>query len=71
MRTTPTSLDYSNIAVYDGSTITATTAISLDQTSPMFGGLLVTVASGLTQFRPYSLLSNNTISAYLGFNAEL
>jgi hypothetical protein len=71
MRTTPTSLDYSNIAVYDGSTITATTAIALDQTSPMFGALLVTVASGLTQFRPYSLLSNNTLSAYLGFNAEL
>jgi hypothetical protein len=71
MRTTPTSLDYSNIAVYDGSTVTATTAIALDQTSPMFGGLLVTVASGLTQFRPYSLLSNNTTSAYLGFSAEL
>jgi hypothetical protein len=71
MRTTPTSLDYSNIAVYDGSTVTATTAIGLDQTSPMFGALLVSVASGLTQFRPYSLLSNNTTSAYLGFSAEL
>jgi hypothetical protein len=71
MRTTPTSLDYSNIGVYDGSTVTATTAIALDQTSPMFGALLITVASGLTQFRPYSLLSNNTTSAYLGFSAEL
>ena len=71
MRTTPTSLDYSNIAVYDGSTVTATTAIALDQTSPMFGALLVSVASGLTQFRPYSLLSNNTTNAYLGFSAEL
>jgi hypothetical protein len=71
MRTTPSTLDYASIAVYDGSFVTATTAIALDQTSPMFGALLVSVASGLTQFRPYSLLSNNTTSAYLGFSAEL
>jgi hypothetical protein len=30
-----------------------------------------TVASGLTQFRPYRILAENAQYGYVGFNAEL
>jgi hypothetical protein len=71
MRTTPSStLDAANLGIYDGTTITPGTA-TVNWASQDTVALDFTVSSGLTQFRPYILLNNNSSSAYLGFTAEL
>lgn len=59
------------IGVFDGVTITNTTAISISTTNTMLNELNATVASGLTQFRPYIMLANNDSTAYIGLSAEL
>jgi hypothetical protein len=73
MRTSPTSVDFSTLILYDGvTTYTCTTcAIDTSQTSPKVQSLIPEVASGLTQYRPYILMANNSTSAYIGFSAEL
>jgi hypothetical protein len=72
MRTTPTSLDYSTLILYDTSATPAvTSAAHSAYTTASVMGIDFTVASGLTQYRPYQLLSSNSTSAYLGASAEL
>jgi hypothetical protein len=71
MRATPTSIDFSTLGLSDGVTLTAATNVTADILSPVASSLLVTVASGLTQFRAYKFLSNNSASAYFGLSAEL
>jgi len=71
MRVAPLSVEYSTLCLFDGVTITAVTGVSLTYNNRGLGALDVTTGGGLTQFRPYFLLSNNSTSAYLGFNAEL
>lgn len=71
MRVGPTSIDYATLALTDGSTAPAVTVITIGQTGK--NGLLLTVnvASGLTTNRYFALTSNNSLSGYLGFSAEL
>ena len=73
MRTAPTlGTDFANLCIYDGTTATAVTNLTIDTgTSKDLVRLAATVASGGTQFRPYELLSNNSTSAYVGISAEL
>jgi hypothetical protein len=73
MRTSPTSVDSSAIAVYDNATVTATTSVAIETngTSPNAVNLALNVASGLTQYRPYAAIGNNSGSAYIGASAEL
>ena len=75
MRVPATSVDFSTLALYDGVTATAVTGLSINvgsvKASPSKIFAEPTVASGLTQYRPYSLLTNNSTSGYLGFSAEL
>lgn len=71
LRTNPSSIDYSLLSAFDGATVTAITSASLQYTNRNSGIIQYSVASGLTQWRPYLLLSNNSTSAYIGFNAEL
>ena len=72
MRTQPT-VSGSTVAVIDGVTVFAATAIgtSVDQMNTKVGFISITVASGLTQFRPYKLSANNSTSASVIFSAEL
>jgi len=72
MRTTPTSLDYSTLILYDsvGTSVVTSAAHSVYTTASVMG-VDFTVASGLTQYRPYQLLSNDSTSAHLGASAEL
>jgi hypothetical protein len=72
MRTTPSSIDYSTLALIDATNVFAVSAASMNsgQNSVIQAALNVTT-SGLTTYRFYSLLTNNSTSAYLGFNAEL
>jgi hypothetical protein len=71
MRTAPTTLDSSTLGLYDGVTVTAVTSVSNAFYNCNVGGLQASVASGLTQYRPYSLIVNNSATGYLGFSAEL
>ena len=71
MRVTPTVPDFSTLASYDGANILPISSPAIhSQSSPNVVSLDTTV-SGATQFRPYSIISNNSTSAYLGFSAEL
>jgi hypothetical protein len=71
MRVIPTAIDFSTLALYDGVTLTAATNAAINTQSRNIGTLNITVASGLTQFRPYELIANNSTSSFLGFTAEL
>jgi len=80
MRTVPT-IDNSSASAFrvtDGNTSTAATGIGQQNGTATFAGVSnqgsvinVTVASGLTQYRPYFLGANNAAGTYLGFSAEL
>jgi hypothetical protein len=72
MRIAATSLEYSTLILWDGSgTNTTVTSAALGEVNLQRLRLTIGVASGLTQYRPYSLLANNSTSAYVGFSAEL
>jgi hypothetical protein len=73
MRTAPTSVEYAApLAVYDSITPTAITALPLNSASTSTIIYVdATVASGLTQFRPYSIIANGSTSSYIGWSAEL
>jgi hypothetical protein len=70
-RTVPNSLDYSNIQVYDGVTVTTITSATLNADSTALGTVIgCGVASGLTSTRGYQIVgSANT--GYIGIGAEL
>lgn len=71
MRTAPTSTEYSTLALYDGVTIYAVTGILINGAGTNSAAVIATVASGLTQYRPYQLITNNSTSGYLRLPAEL
>lgn len=72
MRVAPTSTDFSTLAVYDGVTLTAATNFIIQNGSGKQTALTrTTVASGLTTYRPYFVVSNASFSGYIGFSAEL
>jgi hypothetical protein len=71
MRTNPSAIDYSTVATYDGVAITAVTALTIGFASPTGQFLFATVSSGLTQYRSYQLIAQNSSSAYIGLSAEL
>jgi hypothetical protein len=71
LRATPSSIDSANLALFDGVNINASTLTVSQYPSKVAGNVNITVASGLTQYRPVILLANNSTSAYIGFNAEL
>ena len=69
LRVVPTSIEYSTLVVYDGSSFTVTSMTALESTVNGVQ-LYPVVASGLTQFRASYLMANSA-SAYVGFNSEL
>jgi hypothetical protein len=73
MRVTPTSLDSSTLALSDFvNAISVATAVTLSSQANKTGVLIdITVASGLTQYRPYYLTANSSTTAYIGASAEL
>ena len=73
MRVAPTSLDFSTLAVQDigSGGFTAITGATTNAPGTTGSQVNLTGASGLTQFRPYIVSTNNSTSGYLGFSAEL
>jgi hypothetical protein len=70
MRVNPTSVDSSTLQANDGSTVLALSAVALSNPSTVGTSLSATVV-GATQYRVYQVGNNNSLSAYLGFSAEL
>ena len=74
MRVPPTSVEFSTLALSDGATVSAVNAgmtLSAALSNNIIIGITPGVTSGLTQYRPYSLNSNNSANGYVGFSAEL
>lgn len=76
MRVPATAVDYPTVgtlSLYDTVTVTALNGLTIDatQTSNRLSSVQPTVASGLTQYRPYFLMPNNDANGYIGFSAEL
>ena len=74
MRIIPASLDYSNLAVFDGTTLAGVSSavITAGQCDYNHGYLEATSSGGgVTQYRPYFLLRNSGAAGYVGFSAEL
>lgn len=72
MRVAPTAIDYSTLGVIDsGGSITTGAVPTGDAASKDFYQVAMTVASGLTQYRPYFGINNNSSSGFIGFSAEL
>ena len=71
MRVAPTSIDYSNVVLWDYPENPFTIgALAKSQESKATAFLTATGLTGLTASRPYYLLAN-TSSSYIGFSAEL
>jgi hypothetical protein len=73
MRTTPTALDYSAVAIWDYAE-TAFTVSALALGTNQYNNNTVYIGatvSGATQHRPYYLVANNNTAAYIGISAEL
>jgi hypothetical protein len=70
MRVAPTSVEFSSLGIYDQVTLIAATNVSIDITSPLTTNIAITVASGVTVYRPYVLYLSSA-SGYVGVNAEL
>ena len=72
IRTAP-SVTSSTLMVQDGVTITSVTSVAVitNQTNSLNAYVQASVASGLTQYRPYQLQTNASTSGYLLLSAEL
>jgi hypothetical protein len=70
MRSSQTSVEYSNLRLFDGASAFTVTAVSLAFANLNMPQILLSVASGLTQFRPYQVIANAGAS-YIAFSAEL
>jgi len=73
LRVTPTILSSGNFQVSDAIAATAVSTIGVNttQSSTLVVSIEATVASGLTQFRPYRIESANSTTAYVAITAEL
>jgi hypothetical protein len=72
MRSKPTSVEWGNQALSDGvNTAVNLTTLTMSEGSNIGTALVASVASGLTQFRPYALINNNNANGFLGISAEL
>jgi hypothetical protein len=72
MRINPTSVDFATNFLDDGGGVTAVTNITMNgASSASVPVLTVTVASGLTAYRPYRLTVNAGAAGYIGVSAEL
>ncbi len=72
MRVAPTSIEFSNLGLSDSVNAPfAITALTLANNTKSATILNTSTAGGLTQFRYYQVLNNNSTAGYLGFSAEL
>jgi hypothetical protein len=71
MRAAFTSLEFGTLLLGDGTVGRAVTNLTSGSSGSTGALLIATVASGITQFRPYNLVNNNSAAGFLAFSAEL
>jgi hypothetical protein len=71
MRAKPTSIDFSTIALFDGVSTYAISAVTFAGYENPDSAALNCAATSINTYRPYSILSNNSTSGFLGISAEL
>lgn len=73
MRISPSSIEFSTLAIQDVfQSLYPLTAATIDQVGNDVIGVVATVSgTPLTQYRPMRMVSNNSTSGYIGFNAEI
>lgn len=74
MRAAPTAIDYGGaVRLVDGSNSYNLTSPTMTMANQSIDGVFVntTGASGLTQYRPYTLIDQFTGTGYVGFSAEI
>ena len=72
MRTNPSTIDYATLRLSDWTGGTATiTSLSIYDSTTTLAMLNPIVASGLTQYRNYSILATSGNAGYVGISAEL
>ena len=73
MRSLPSSIESSTLALYDQSTLFAVTAFTLSSagSGKNLTQFDATVASGGTTYRPIDIVANASTSSYIGVSAEL
>jgi hypothetical protein len=71
MRTKPTAIDFSTIAAFDGGATNGISAVTFASYESPQGAALNCATTGLTTFRTYTILSNNSTSGFIGISAEL
>jgi hypothetical protein len=69
-RVKPTSVDYANVVLNDGTNVPAAGTITVGGDNANAITLLCTT-TGLTQFRPYVLTGDNNVAGFVGLSAEL
>jgi hypothetical protein len=70
MRVAPTSVEFSNLALFDGINNPVVSAAVLDANTSESVILFVT-SSSLTAFRPYFFRSQSSLPSFLAVSAEL
>ena len=70
MRTVPSSIDYSTIALSDGVSSPNISALGINSYNNGVVSLVAT-STGLTTYRSYFIINLGSSSAYLGLNSEL
>ena len=71
MRVAPSSLTYSSLVLFDGTTIAGISAVTVQYNGRGLGAVDVTPSGSFTQYRPYFMLSDNSTAGYIAFSAEL
>jgi len=71
MRVAPTSVEYANICLDDGNTVSAITNVTNPSNSTSEIQTVTITSSGLTGFRPYRVAGNNNAAGFIAVSAEL
>jgi hypothetical protein len=74
MRTVPSAIEFSALAVWDGVNVYSVTGATLRSGHSSLENTVIDIgvaANPLPQFRPYFLISNNNVNAYIAASAEL
>ena len=72
MRTSPTSVTFSNLGVFTTGVLAAISAMAVDPNSnPQVPGITTSVSGGMSAGSAYRVLNNNSSAGYLALSAEL
>jgi hypothetical protein len=71
MRIPPNVIDYSTLAIFNGTSIVTVTSATINAASKDLTTVDANVASGLVIGTPWQLIANNSTSSYIGLGAEL